>query len=78
VLREVEVSHWGGNVAVEELYDLTHHGAKLKVRTVHSNGNTQLQSNFKRLNCCPLAPDSVRRPLHKVYKHASVVRTDTC
>ena len=29
VEREVEVSHWG-NVAVEEHYDLTHSGAKLK------------------------------------------------
>ena len=26
--REIEVSHWG-NVAVEEVYDLTHTGAKL-------------------------------------------------
>jgi oligosaccharyltransferase complex subunit alpha (ribophorin I) len=28
-LREIEVSHWG-NIAVEEMYDLEHHGAKLK------------------------------------------------
>eukprot|EP00611_Tribonema_gayanum_P016968 TRINITY_DN29478_c0_g1_i1.p1 TRINITY_DN29478_c0_g1~~TRINITY_DN29478_c0_g1_i1.p1 ORF type:complete len:475 (-),score=115.55 TRINITY_DN29478_c0_g1_i1:43-1467(-) len=28
-LREIEVSHWG-NIAVEELYEVEHHGAKLK------------------------------------------------
>eukprot|EP01031_Cornospumella_fuschlensis_P040278 gene40278-49078_t len=29
VVREVEVSHWGG-VSVEEVYDLKHYGARLK------------------------------------------------
>ena len=29
VNREMEVSHWG-NIAVEEIYELKHHGAKLK------------------------------------------------
>ncbi|KAI1333171.1 oligosaccharyltransferase alpha subunit [Xylariaceae sp. FL0255] len=27
--RDVEVSHWGGNIAFEERYDLYHHGASL-------------------------------------------------
>ncbi|KAI1264294.1 oligosaccharyltransferase alpha subunit [Xylariaceae sp. FL1019] len=27
--RDIEVSHWGGNVAVEERYTLLHHGASL-------------------------------------------------
>ena len=27
--REIEISHWGNNLAVEEHYALTHHGAKM-------------------------------------------------
>ena len=29
VVREIEVSHWG-NIAIEEIYELKHHGATLK------------------------------------------------
>jgi len=30
LVKEIEVSHWGANVAIEELYDLQHEGATLK------------------------------------------------
>jgi oligosaccharyltransferase complex subunit alpha (ribophorin I) len=34
VSKDIEVSHWG-NVAVDELYELRHDGAKLKVIKNH-------------------------------------------
>jgi oligosaccharyltransferase complex subunit alpha (ribophorin I) len=30
LVKDIEVSHWGANVAVEETYDIEHAGAKLK------------------------------------------------
>jgi len=30
VIKEIEISHWGANVAVEELYEMQHDGAALK------------------------------------------------
>jgi len=36
VTRELEVSHWGGNLAVEENYDLYHEGAKYVPFPFHS------------------------------------------
>jgi Ribophorin I len=46
-LREIEVSHWG-NIAVEEFYDIEHHGAKLEV---HTNSNNIQMHNFEHIAC---------------------------
>ncbi|KAG6010662.1 hypothetical protein E4U21_005160 [Claviceps maximensis] len=57
--RDIEVSHWGGNVAFEERYALHHHGANL---SAPFNRVKFAQSSYT--NPATMALKEIRVPLH--------------